>query len=53
MKVGFPLSPDTNSAASIARFYALVKINETQFFENIISARFEPTSVLYQSLVVR
>lgn len=39
VKVGFPLSPNTESAESIARYYGLVKINETRFFENIISAR--------------
>jgi endothelin-converting enzyme len=38
IKVGFPLSPDTLQARSIANYYNLVKINEDEFFENMLSA---------------
>jgi endothelin-converting enzyme len=38
VKVGFPLSPDTRQARSIAVYYNLVKIKEDAFFENMISA---------------
>lgn len=38
VKVGFPISPDTEDAASIARYYSLVKIDEDKFFENVLSA---------------
>ena len=42
IKVGFPLSPDTRRAASIARYYGLVEIDEGTFFDNMLHA----TSVL-------
>lgn len=38
VKVGYPLSPNTTNAASIARYYSLVKIDEDKFFENMLSA---------------
>ena len=38
IKVGYPISPDTDDAASIARYYSLVSIDETKFFENVLSA---------------
>ena len=40
VKVGFPLSPDTRNARSIAFYYYLVKIDEHDFFGNMLSARF-------------
>ncbi|KAL4254086.1 Peptidase M13 [Abortiporus biennis] len=39
VKVGFPLSPDTRNARSLAAYYNLVKVQETAFFENMLSAR--------------
>ena len=38
VKVGFPLSPDTRNPRSIANYYNLVKVQETTFFENMVSA---------------
>ncbi|KAL0947409.1 hypothetical protein HGRIS_013522 [Hohenbuehelia grisea] len=38
VKVGFPISPDTRDARSIARYYANVKIDEDNFFDNILNA---------------
>ncbi|KAK0210236.1 Metalloprotease [Desarmillaria ectypa] len=38
VKVGFPISPDTRSAESIANYYRLVEIDENKFFQNILSA---------------
>ena len=38
VKVGYPLSPNTTSAASIAKYYRLVKIKDDEFFENMLSA---------------
>lgn len=38
VKVGFPISPDTRQARSIALYYRLVEIKEEKFFENILSA---------------
>ncbi|KAJ7582636.1 Metalloprotease [Mycena floridula] len=37
VKVGFPLSPDTRSSRSIASYYAPLKIDKDQFFENILN----------------
>lgn len=39
VKVGYPISPNTKDAESIARYYSLVHIDENKFFENILSAR--------------
>ncbi|KAI3608021.1 endothelin-converting enzyme 1 [Moniliophthora roreri] len=38
VKVGYPLSPDTNNARSIAMYYHLVDIHEDKYFQNILSA---------------
>lgn len=38
VKVGYPISPDTENPRSIASYYGLVKIKEDEFFENILSA---------------
>jgi endothelin-converting enzyme len=38
VKVGFPISPDTRDAASIARYYATVKVDKNRYFDNVISA---------------
>lgn len=39
VKVGFPLSPDTLNPRSLHNYYYLVKVQETAFFENVLSAR--------------
>jgi len=38
VKVGYPVSPNTTDAASIATYYSSVHIDDEKFFENIISA---------------
>ena len=38
VKVGYPFSPNTTNAASIAKYYSLVKIKDDKFFENMLSA---------------
>ncbi|KAF5386857.1 hypothetical protein D9615_001643 [Tricholomella constricta] len=38
VKVGFPILPDTRNSRSIARYYARVKVDSVNFFENAISA---------------
>ncbi|CAL1704979.1 unnamed protein product [Somion occarium] len=39
VKVGYPLSPNTEDPRSLVNYYSRVKIHETTFFENILSAR--------------
>ncbi|RPD66296.1 Metalloprotease [Lentinus tigrinus ALCF2SS1-7] len=39
VKVGYPLSPNTEEPRSIANWYARVKISSDTFFENMVSAR--------------
>ncbi|KAH7340514.1 hypothetical protein B0J17DRAFT_651639 [Rhizoctonia solani] len=39
IKVGYPTSPNTTSDASIASYYAALKISNDEFFENMLSAR--------------
>ncbi|KAK7049256.1 hypothetical protein VNI00_005857 [Paramarasmius palmivorus] len=38
VKVGYPLSPDTNNARSIAMYYRLVDIHKDKYFQNVLSA---------------
>ncbi|EPQ58373.1 Metalloprotease [Gloeophyllum trabeum ATCC 11539] len=38
IKVGFPVYPDTRSAASIVNYYNRVKISDDTFFDNLLSA---------------
>ena len=40
MKVGYPASPDTLSAPSLLRYYTLVKISKSEYFNNMLSARY-------------
>lgn len=40
MKVGYPVSPDTQSAESLLRYYALVEISKYNYFKNMLSARY-------------
>ncbi|EKM82802.1 hypothetical protein AGABI1DRAFT_68768 [Agaricus bisporus var. burnettii JB137-S8] len=39
VKVGYPLSPDTEDSRSIARYYSSVKISATNLFDNILNAQ--------------
>jgi endothelin-converting enzyme len=38
VKVGFPTSPNTTDARSVASYYSLVEIDEKQFVKNMLSA---------------
>lgn len=38
VKVGYPLSPNTRNARSIANYYNTVKVDKLTFFENMLSA---------------
>jgi len=50
VKVGYPLSPNTTSAASIARYYSLVKIDDGKFLENMLSASINDEIKAWQKL---
>ena len=39
VKVGYPLSPNTEDPRSLANWYNNVKINKDTFLENVLSAR--------------
>ncbi|KAF9453276.1 zincin [Macrolepiota fuliginosa MF-IS2] len=39
VKVGYPLSPNTESSRSIARYYSSVKVDKTNFFNNMLNAQ--------------
>jgi hypothetical protein len=41
VKVGYPVSPDTQSAESLLRYYALVEISKFNYFKNMLSARYD------------
>lgn len=45
MKVGYPVSPDTQSAESLWRYYALVEISKFNYFKNMLSARYDINSL--------
>lgn len=38
VKVGYPVSPNTESAWAIYRYYALVLIDEDKLMENVLSS---------------
>ena len=38
IKVGYPISPDTENPASIASYYRTVNIDKGKFLENMLSA---------------
>lgn len=40
MKVGYPTSPNTQSAQSLLKYYALVNISKFDYFKNMLSARY-------------
>jgi endothelin-converting enzyme len=41
VKVGYPVSPNTENAESLLRYYTLVKIGKFDYFNNMLSARYE------------
>jgi len=38
VKVGYPISPDTQSAQSLLRYYTLVNISKFEYFDNMLGA---------------
>ncbi|TFY65494.1 hypothetical protein EVG20_g5570 [Dentipellis fragilis] len=50
VKVGYPLSPDTTSAESIARYYSLVKVSDYTYFDNMLSASASEVYLAWQHL---
>jgi endothelin-converting enzyme len=38
IKVGYPISPNTESAQSIFNYYSVVKVDKSKFLENVLSA---------------
>ncbi|CCL99342.1 uncharacterized protein FIBRA_01360 [Fibroporia radiculosa] len=50
VKVGFPLSPDTNDARSIAIYYNRVSIHDDTFFDNMLSASANNVYLTWQKL---
>ncbi|KAJ7093237.1 hypothetical protein C8R44DRAFT_646354 [Mycena epipterygia] len=38
VKVGYPISPDTRDPVSILRYYSTVKVDENNYFDNLLSA---------------
>ena len=38
VKVGYPLSPNTESSRSIAQYYRLVIVDKAEFFESVLSS---------------
>lgn len=38
VKVGFPLSPDTQDPGSILKYYSSIEVHQDDFFGNMISA---------------
>jgi hypothetical protein len=41
VKVGYPVSPDTQSAESLLRYYSPVEISKFNYFKNMLSARYD------------
>jgi endothelin-converting enzyme len=50
VKVGYPISPDTQSAESLLRYYTLVKISKFDYFNNMLSASVSDTYKAWQQL---
>jgi endothelin-converting enzyme len=40
VKVGYPVSPDTDNPRSIAQYYYKVKVDQDDFFGNILSSAY-------------
>lgn len=47
VKVGYPLSPNTESARSIALYYNLVIVDKKKFAENVLSSWYAFTGFLF------
>jgi hypothetical protein len=43
VKVGYPTSPNTESAESLLRYYSRVEISKFDYFKNMLSARYDIT----------
>ncbi|KZT68178.1 zincin [Daedalea quercina L-15889] len=50
VKVGYPLSPDTENPASIALYYSRVEIDSETFLENILSSNANEEYLTWQKL---
>ncbi|ETW85740.1 metallo peptidase M13 [Heterobasidion irregulare TC 32-1] len=50
VKVGYPESPDTRSAESIARYYSLVRVDKHTFFDNMLSSSASDVYKAWQQL---
>ncbi|KAH8116927.1 endothelin-converting enzyme 1 [Phellopilus nigrolimitatus] len=50
VKVGYPLSPDTKSARSIALYYRLVMVDKKMFFESVLNAQINEEFKKWQTL---
>ncbi|EJD02334.1 endothelin-converting enzyme 1 [Fomitiporia mediterranea MF3/22] len=50
VKVGYPLSPNTESSRSIALYYRLVIVDKAEFFESMVSAQISETFKKWQLL---
>ncbi|KAI5123330.1 hypothetical protein M0805_001755 [Coniferiporia weirii] len=50
VKVGYPLSPDTKSARSIALYYRLVLVDKTEFFGSMVNAQISEEYKKWQTL---
>lgn len=50
VKVGYPLSPNTESSRSIALYYRLVLVDKAEFFESVVSARISEVFKQWQTL---
>lgn len=40
VKVGYPVSPDTDDPRSLARYYSNVTVNKQDFFGNVLNASY-------------
>jgi len=40
VKVGYPVSPDTDDPRSLARYYSNVKVDRQDFFGNVLNASY-------------
>jgi hypothetical protein len=45
VNVGYPTSPNTKNATSIAKYYRLVDVDKQNFFSNILNASYVMTRI--------
>ncbi|KAL5532721.1 hypothetical protein ACEPAF_4495 [Sanghuangporus sanghuang] len=50
VKVGYPLSPNTESSRSIALYYNLVIVDKAEFFESVVSSQISEVYKKWQTL---